>query len=139
MLALFDIDAPKRFEESVRSAATFVEGVLEASSDPMAVLDADLRVRMASPAFVELLLPHEGWKSRPLTDFAGASTRLDSLRTLAAADGEPTATPIPVTLQATNGGPSVSLFARALQAFDAPSNRIILLTAPAAVAFPRRT
>ena len=123
----------------MRSAATFVEGVLQATGDAMAVLDSELRVRMASPAFAELLLPADGWKSRPLTDFAGAGTRLESLRALAAANGEPTSTPIPVTLQAMNGGPSVSLFARALQAFDAPANRIILLTAPAEFALSRRT
>ncbi len=123
----------------MRSAATFVEGVLQATGDVMAVLDSELRVRMASPAFADLLLPPEGWKSRPLTDFAGAGTRLESLKALAAADGAPTAIPIPITLRATNGGPSVSLFARALQAFDAPADRIILLTAPAEFALSRRT
>src|SRR5262249_8157101 len=52
VVALFDIDAPKRSEESVRRAVEFAEGVLQASGQPMAVLENDLKVRFANDAFV---------------------------------------------------------------------------------------
>jgi len=128
VLALFDIDAPKRFEESMRSAAAFVEGVLQASGDPMAIVDADLKIRMASPAFVDLLLPREGWKERPLLDFTGDGTPLEQLRALA--DNEPGASrQVSIVTHATSGRRlELTLTARALSAFDSPANRVLLLT-----------
>jgi two-component system CheB/CheR fusion protein len=133
VVALFDIDMPKRFEESMRSASAFVEGVLQASSDPMAIVDADLRLRMASQAFVDLLLPRDGWKERPLVDFTGDGTPLEELRALA--DDEPGASrQVSIATRATGGEHrALTLTARALSAFDAPADRVLLLTvAPAA-------
>jgi two-component system CheB/CheR fusion protein len=129
VLALFDIDAPKRFEESMRSAAAFLEGVLQATKDPIAIVDGELRLRMASQAFVDLLLPRDGWKGRPLSDFTGNGTPLDELRTLAARHDGDAPERLTLEVRVANRSKPLALDVRALSAFDAPANRALLVSA----------
>jgi two-component system CheB/CheR fusion protein len=65
VLALFDIDAPKRFEASVRSASDLAEALLQTSTMPMVLLDSAL-----------LRLRHDGLQGRLLSDVVETSSAL---------------------------------------------------------------
>src|SRR5215475_1316259 len=70
VVALFDVDAPKRYEEAMRSAVALADAVVQVSSRPIAILDAELRVRSASPRFTQLFaIATDRWRDRSLAEF----------------------------------------------------------------------
>jgi two-component system CheB/CheR fusion protein len=80
VLALFDIDTPKRYEASVRSATDLAEALIQASSDPIALLDSAQRIRSANPQFLKLFrLPSDNFRGREI-DGLGASSKPDRRR-----------------------------------------------------------
>jgi len=128
VVTLYDIDAPKRHEESVRSASALADAVVQASSTAIAIFDAELRIRSASPRFEELLaMTPEHWRSRALTDFVRADG-CSELREFVKGDG-PARETLSVTLNPSDGRNAVSVSARAFSAFDMPSSRLLLVTA----------
>ncbi len=54
VLALFDVDAAKRYETELRNAREHAEAILDAVRKPFLVLDRDLRVKEANEAFCKL-------------------------------------------------------------------------------------
>ncbi|HEX3654779.1 MAG TPA: chemotaxis protein CheB [Pirellulales bacterium] len=54
VLALFDIDAAKRYTTDINDLRLFAEGVVDVVREPLVVLDGERRVRMANRAFCTL-------------------------------------------------------------------------------------
>ncbi len=52
VLALFDIDEVHRREEELRAIRRYVDAMTETLGRPVVILDADLHVRLANPAFL---------------------------------------------------------------------------------------
>ena len=127
VLALFDIDAPKRHEGSVRSATELSEALMYATPTPMALLDPTGRFRSANHSFVDLFrLPHEGYRGRSFQEFLPASA--DFTRLLAA-DGLPNAgVAAPVEVRPPHLRATVTLTARAVPTYEGQAGRLLLLT-----------
>jgi PAS domain-containing protein len=129
VVALFDIDAPKRFEASVRSAKELAETLLQSSSAPMALLDSALHVRSANRPFMELLrLTPERMAGRPLSEIVGLGDGFEALATVR--DGsEPTPVRLDVHLPGSNPGKPLGFEARSFPAYDGKSDSLVLLRA----------
>jgi two-component system CheB/CheR fusion protein len=127
VVALFDIDASKRFEESVRKAADFAEGVLQASRHPMAVLDPDLRVRSVNRAFIAVFGDGQEVRGRALNDVLHGLGSLEAVQRVADNDtaAESQATFSYKLAQSPNG--EVEIHVRAFGSFDSTSGRLVLL------------
>jgi two-component system CheB/CheR fusion protein len=135
VLSLFDIDAPKRSEEIMRTAVAFADVVLQASSTPMAVLDQALCVKAANDPFIELLsIAHDDVRGKPLAEMVQADAGLEPLRELTRTDGSLGSRQI--ELQLMDGGRRLRAQARAFSSYDAPAKRAVLLTASAETAAP---
>ena len=135
VLTLFDIDAPKRYEETIRAAVALAEEVIEGSPAAIAVIDSQMCVRSASPRFAELfgMEEHDARRRRPLSDFARRDAGYEQLRTLAAATGDSSMNPADVLLSPSDRNAPVALRARPFAAYDSPSARVILLVGADAV------
>jgi two-component system CheB/CheR fusion protein len=136
VLALFDIDAPKRFEETVRITAAFAESVLQAASVPMAILDSTLRIRTANPHFSALFpAMGEDGRGKMLSEVVRVDGSLKELERLTQHDGTPPPSDaVHLAASATNGSAPVTLNARVFVAYDDPNRRVVLLTASAPAA-----
>ena len=136
VLALFDIDAPKRFEESIRFTSAFAEGVLQASGVPMAIVDSGLRIRSANRHFATLFpSTGDGSRDRLLSEVARLDGTLEELERALRSDGgsPPPRDAVNLSARPTNGSASVALDAQIFVAFDDPTRRLALLTASASV------
>jgi two-component system CheB/CheR fusion protein len=128
VLALFDIDAFKRYEASVRSATRFAEELLEAVPAPMALLDSELRIRRLNTPFMELLgLRGDGLHGRPLSEVVRTGEGFETLRT-ALEDGGSPAKALRVQLESAKSGETLAFEARSFSAYDGSSQRLVLLT-----------
>jgi len=128
VLALFDIDAPKRYEASVRSALDLAESLLQDSHRPAALLDSSLRVRLANAPFLGLLgRSGDGLRGRALTDVVQG----DGLQQLgSSADGHSSpATAVRLSLTFPAVSRELAFRARAFPAKDGTSDRVVLLMA----------
>jgi two-component system CheB/CheR fusion protein len=130
VMALFDIDVPKRYEASVRSATALAEAILEASPGPIAVIDSEWRLRSANGLFIELLrLSRDTFAGKSLSEVADVVSGRDQLDSAVnGPDGSPSAE-IPVEVRARHESASVGLSARMFPAFDGQPGRLVLLTA----------
>ena len=127
VVALFDIDAPKRYEAAVRSALGLAETLLLETTEPTALLDAGLRLRAANTGFLELFeIPADGFRGRPLADVAIAEG-YDQLS--AVADGR-SAPPggLELTLRQRHVAAPLAAVARTFPAADGTSSGVVLLT-----------
>jgi len=133
VLALFDIDAPKRYEASVRSAIALAETILRSSTHPTALIDSEWRLRSANPHFLELLrLPQQGFEGKVLTDVVDFLNGREELEGAASAhDDTPTAV-VSVEVRPRHASGSVGVTARVFPAFDGNPGRLMLLTADTA-------
>jgi two-component system, chemotaxis family, CheB/CheR fusion protein len=126
VLALFDADAPKRFEDRLRAAIEIVRGVVAASSAPLAIVDGELRVTMANGAFAAMLgrdVPEVD--GQPLDAVVpGSGSALDELRHLLA--GTPPASGR-VHLARNGLGEPMAVNVQVLGAFDGAPARVLLL------------
>jgi two-component system, chemotaxis family, CheB/CheR fusion protein len=132
VVTLFDIDAPKRYEESLRYASAFADAVVQASSDAIAVLDGELRIRSASPGFSQLFSlgpPNGAGRGRPLSEFTRADAGINELLELVRADAPSEKDSASLTLQPSDDSQAVPVTARAFPSFDMSSRRMLLLTA----------
>lgn len=123
VLALFDVDIPKRSEDRVRLAAECAAAILREAAQPMALLEADLRIRVANQPFAQ-------WLGTTPEDLTGAAIEgllrgwnLTPLRELAGAE------PDRLMLEAPGGRAEGALQARVLTSFDALDTNLVLLTA----------
>ena len=72
VLSLFDVDALRRQEAKLKAARDVADAVLETTLQPLALLDADLRVRRANPAFRDTFgLDGDGLGELPVDRLAG--------------------------------------------------------------------
>ena len=128
VLALFDIDAPKRYEASVRSATELAEALLRVAPLPMALLDSSLRIRAANEPFLDLLeIRRDGTQGRLLTDVVKTGTGLERL--LEPPDRVDASAPaVPVQLYARGTSQPVTLDARWFSAYDGTSGGLVLLS-----------
>jgi two-component system CheB/CheR fusion protein len=79
VIALFDVDSLRRSERHVELARALGEALLQTGVQPVAVLDADLRVRSVNPAFAALFsLSPEEIRGRELADIGGPSWKLET-------------------------------------------------------------
>jgi two-component system, chemotaxis family, CheB/CheR fusion protein len=129
VLALFDIDAPKRYEASVRSATELAEAILRASPRPMALMDSGWRVRTANPLFLKLLrLPDDGFEGQVLSDSVKFIAGRDALQGAIASDDEWTSRELAVEVQPRDLSSSLGLTAQVFPAYDGSAGRLVLLT-----------
>jgi two-component system CheB/CheR fusion protein len=137
VLALFDIDAPKRHEASVRSATELADELLQASPSPMALLDPALRVRAVNAPFLELLrLRGDGIQGRALGELAQTGQGFEDLTVSSDGDSKPIARE--VKLQPAHASQPFTFEARSLPAYDGTPGRLILLTEKAPPPRPDR-
>ena len=91
VLSLFDIDALHRQEVELREMQHHAEAVVQAIGQPVVVLDGDLRVRSANPAFLAAFRLKEDVRGRPFSELADGEWRTaqDALdRLVNAGDGD---------------------------------------------------
>jgi two-component system CheB/CheR fusion protein len=132
VLTLFDVDGPKRFDESIRAAVALAEEVIRKAPGPIAVLDSQMHLRAASPRFAELfaMSGHDSRRQRLLSDFARVDTAYEQLRGLASSSGDGSMVPMTTTLTPIDAADPIALQARPFPAYDSPSARVILLLPP---------
>jgi len=127
VLALFDIDAPKRYEAAVRSALGLAETLLLEATEPAALLDSGLRLRAANAGFLELFaIPADGFRGRPLVEVAIADG-YDQLTTVADGRSAPEGG-LALTLRRPHAAAPLAAVARTFRAPDGTSSGIVLLT-----------
>ncbi|HET9373307.1 MAG TPA: PAS domain-containing protein, partial [Vicinamibacterales bacterium] len=126
VLALFDIDAPKRHEESARLAIAFAESVVHSAAEPMAVVDHDLRLRSASARFAELFgMSGDGVRGRALNDLVRGGRAVDQLsQLLTQAPGAAISLDLPIV-----GSKPMAFEVRQHRGIDGPESRLLVLTA----------
>jgi two-component system CheB/CheR fusion protein len=136
VLTLFDIDAPKRYGETIRAAVALAEEVIQDSPSAVALVDSQMHVRSANPRFVEMfsMAEHDARRRRALSDFAQADAGFEQLRAVAAASADSAMSPVEVALQPMGRQTTVKVTARPFPAFDSPSSRVVLLLADASAA-----
>jgi two-component system CheB/CheR fusion protein len=127
VLALFDIDAPKRYEASARLALDLAEALLQNVSRPSALLDSALRLRSANQDFVELFgLPADGFRGRALTEISRGGDGLDDLVARSAGDGASDG--VALTLRPAQQPDGIAFRARTFTTQDGTSGGVVLLT-----------
>jgi two-component system CheB/CheR fusion protein len=127
VLALFDIDAPKRYEAAVRSALGLAETLLHEIAEPAALLDSGLRLRAANADFLELFaIPPDGFRGRPLVDVALADG-YDQLTAVAEGRRAPDGG-LALTLRPAHVAAPLAARARTFAAPDGTLSGIVLLT-----------
>jgi len=140
VLALFDIDVPKRFEESVRMAIALAEAILQSSVDPMAIVDAGLRVKSANDRFAQQFgTSADLLRGRTLVELVRPGRSIEQLLELARANGDTPAREraLDVTL-ADESRRTIHISARAFPAYDGDAGRVLLVTAEGAGRQPRQ-
>jgi len=126
VLALFDIDAPKRHEGSVRSATELAEALMLASPTPMALLDSKARFHSANRAFVDLFqLPADGYRGRSLQELL--PTGPDFARLFDASGPPNPAVAIPVQVRPMHLANPVTLTGRAFPTYEGNAGRLAVL------------
>ena len=130
VVALFDVDAPKRYEASVRSATDLAEAILRSSTRPTALLGSEWRLRSANADFLNLLrLPQNGFEDKVLTDVVELLRGREELEGAASAHDETPTMTVPLEVRPRHVSGSVRLTARVFPAFDGNPGRLVLLTA----------
>jgi two-component system CheB/CheR fusion protein len=129
VLALFDIDVLKRSEQSAQRAQAFADGLLEGSSEPVALLDSDFRIRTVNRAFAELFAARPGEVTgRLISDVGGPSWQLAAWQAhagrLTPGEALPEAT---VNGNARTGG-TLIVNARAVPAPDSPDTTLLMVS-----------
>lgn len=83
VLVLVDVDALKRSEQQIKAARDYAESTLDAIRDPWLILDRDLRVESANPAFYKTFKAYPAETLRQsIFEIAGGQWNIPQLRTL---------------------------------------------------------
>jgi two-component system CheB/CheR fusion protein len=134
VLALFDIDAPKRYEASVRSATALADAILKSSALPTALVGSEWRLRSANTHFLNLLrLPQDGFEGKMLTDVVNLVRGREQVEG-ASAHEDTLGTALSLEVRPRHVSRSVRLTARVFPALDGNPGRLVLLTADSALA-----
>ncbi len=126
VLALFDVDILKRSEQTTQRAQAFADGLLEGSSEPVALLESDFRIRKVNGAFAALFkAAPANLAGQQLTTLGGVSWQLPEWREHAGRFTPGQALPV-----ATVEGPAGSLTvnARAVPAPDSPDTTLLMVS-----------
>ena len=127
VLALFDADGPKRFEDRLAAAIELGRSAVEAARNPMALLDGDLRVVQANAGFASLVSrPPAELRGQPLDAFLPDGWSAGALRDLAAGAAGTSGR----VVLAASSGPGDRVMAvnvQVLAAYDAPASRLLLV------------
>jgi len=128
VVTLYDIDVPKRYEEGIRATVALAEEAIVNSSEPIALIDADMRLRAVSHGFARMfsMSDHDLNRGRALSDYAQMDGAYDKLRAVSSATGDtPLGEDIPIL--PLKGTEPIFMKARPFPAYDNPSSRVILL------------
>jgi two-component system CheB/CheR fusion protein len=83
VLVLVDIDAQKRFALAAAEAGNYAEAIVGTIRDPLLILDADLRVHSANPAFYATFkIPTEDAAGRLIYELGNGQWNIPRLREL---------------------------------------------------------
>jgi two-component system CheB/CheR fusion protein len=83
VVVLFDIDTLKRALRAAEEARDYAEGLVDTVREPLLVLDADLRIQRATPAFYETFrVSREETEGRFLYDLGNGQWNIPRLREL---------------------------------------------------------
>ena len=82
-MTVVDIDSLKRSQEQMRQAQAYAHAIVETVREPLLVLDAELRVQTANPAFYRIFQtsPAET-ENQSIYDLGGGEWNIASLRQL---------------------------------------------------------
>jgi two-component system CheB/CheR fusion protein len=127
VLALFDVDAPKRYEDRLSAATELARCVLEAAANPFAVVDHELRVSAANDGFARILgKGNVEVRQQPLDAIVADRWSLAPLRELLTqAPGTARRVELPAWDGAT--APSLAMNVQVLASHENPSTRQLLL------------
>jgi two-component system CheB/CheR fusion protein len=124
VLALFDVDQLKRSEQHARHAEAHAEAILRNTAAPMALLDADLRIRQANVAFAGLLdASVDKITGRQPGEVAGDAWRLEGWRNLPARDVDAMLAPLTIN---SDGHRSILLSGRLVPSVDGGDPMILV-------------
>jgi two-component system CheB/CheR fusion protein len=130
VLALFDIDVLKRSEQSAQRAQAFADGLLEGSSEPVALLERDFRINKVNGAFAALFGARPAdLIGRSLGAIGGASWGLqDWLHHVDRFTVGQSLPPATVTASSRKGERTLTLNARAVPAPDSPETTLLMVS-----------
>lgn len=130
VLALFDVDILKRSEQSAQRAQQFADALLEGTSEPLALLDRELRISKVNAPFAALLgAPPDELPGRAIDDAGGAAWKLPQWRSQLerlAKDG--VLAPVTVTTPGRTGGRTLTLQARSVPDPAAPDATLLMVS-----------
>lgn len=129
VLALFDIDILKRSERSAQRAQAFADGLLEGSSEPVALLESNFRIRKVNAAFAALFAESAGQLAgRALAEVGGASWELPEWQADQARFTPGEALPSAKVKHPGKSGRTLIINARAVPAADSPDTTLLMLS-----------
>ncbi|HVS11793.1 MAG TPA: chemotaxis protein CheB [Planctomycetota bacterium] len=84
VLALFDVSSAKHHEQALEAARRYAEAIVETIREPLLVVDSDLTVRSANPAFLQRFgLEEENVLRRPAGSLLGGDRGLNLVELIA--------------------------------------------------------
>ena len=129
MLALFDIDGPKRSEERARAAVDLARCVIDLAQHPIALADSDLRVVYANAAFGAVTVrPAADSRNQRLEDLLPPDWDVAAIRGLMLSDTGATTRQM-VRPSTGSSAPAWAVEARVLPSPDAPGQSQVLVVA----------
>ncbi len=129
VLALFDIDVLKRSEQSAQRAQAFADGLLEGSSEPVALLDGDFRIRTVNRAFADLFAARpRDVTGRLISDVGGPSWQLAAWQAHAGRFTPGEALPAATVNGHARSGGTLIVNARAVPAPDSPDTTLLMIS-----------
>ncbi|MEO7133475.1 MAG: CheR family methyltransferase, partial [Vicinamibacterales bacterium] len=129
VLALFDIDILKQSEQSAQRAQAFADGLLEGSSEPVALLESDFRVRKVNAAFAALFHTRAGeLAGRSLVEIGGVSWKLPEWRANHGRFTPGEALPAATVKSPAGSTGTLTINARAVPAADSPDTTLLMLS-----------
>ena len=129
VLALFDIDILKRSEQSAQRAQAFADGLLEGSSEPVALLDSDFRIRKVNAAFAALFRAPAGeLAGRWLVEVGGPSWQVPEWREHRGRFTPGEALPAATVKSPSASAGTLTINARAVPAADSPDTTLLMLS-----------
>ena len=129
VLALFDIDGPKRSEERARAASDLARCVVDLALHPIALADAELRLVYGNAAFAGVTVrPSSDLRNQRLEDVLPPTWDVAAMRALLLCDTGSVARQV-VRPSSGRPGPSWAVEARAMASQEAPGQHQVLIVA----------
>ncbi len=129
VIALFDIDILKRSEQSTQRAQGFADGLLEGSSEPVALLESDFRIHKVNKAFAAIFGARASELiGRQMGDIGGASWRLAEWQAHAGRFTPGQELPVATVKGGGPDGETMTVHARAVPAPDSPDTTLLMVS-----------